>query len=404
MAIATTRTRLPLDRFFRIANVHPLHANQVTYTDIAEANFCGVPILQYSWQDADRTSREEIAETIGQVEERLEEYLNFAMRPTFFEAKPLDYPAPANPELFSSSVLDIRGLVRAVRLDQGYLIAGGRETKTFVGNFAVVYTDGDGDGYKETATITAAGFNAATVSTEIAVFYPGQSGDDSYEVRPVTTLSIVAGIATIVCRREQLVKSDLLFGLDVQAVDGADDAKFLATVDVYRRWLDPSQASVEFGWEGDICLTPVAYPPPLAYTVQSGALLIVEARLGWAALEAATWDSNTMQNISSYFLTGRMPDSIKMWFKAGYPLDSRGNMASIWERCVTYLTLASLWRPICQCSSLETFTNYWAYDLADRSSGHSTRVSRGLLENPLGTTRAASFVWDAVSRYRLTDD
>lgn len=399
MAVASTRTLLPLDRFFRIAGVHPLHANQVTIQDLANANFCGVPILQYSWQDADRTGREEIANAIAETETTLMQYLNFSLRPDFFANVPVIYPVPRNPDLVSTSIYDMRTLYRALWLKQGYLISGGQEAKTFVANVPIIYTDNDGDGYKETATITAGGFDPTAVASEVAVYYPGQSGDDTWEIRPIQT-TINAGVATVICRREQLVLPNMLFGLAVTAVDGLTDSNFLTNVDVYRHWLNPSSQQVEFRWEQ----TP--YQPGNAavqYTVQGGAMLIRDSYLGWAALEAAHWDVATQQYLNDGINSVRMPDSARVWFKAGYPLDSHGNMDGLWERCVTYLTLANLDRPLCQCESLETFVKHWAFDFAANSPDHTQQISRKFLDNPLGTTRAARFVWDAIQRHQLPD-
>ncbi len=399
MAIASTRTLLPLDRFFRIAGIHPLHANQVTVQTIADANFCGVPILQYSWQDADRTGREEIAEMIAATETRIMEYLNFALRPDFFANFPVSYPQPRNPEIFSTSSYDIRSLVRAIWIGQGYLSSGGQEAKTFLGTPTITYTDVDSDGYYETATVTVTGFDPLTAPAEIAIYYPGNSGADTYEIKPISVI-ISSGTATIICRREQLVLPTLLFGLNVTAVDGLDNTAFSASVDVYRHWLDPSQQQVEFRWEQSPW---VPGSKALVFATQGGGILVRDGKLGWADLEAAHWDAPTQQYLYDAFNSTRMPDTVRLWFKAGYPLDNKNNMASVWERCVTYLTLATLDRPLCQCSSLETFTKYWAFDWAQNAPDHNQQVSRKFLDNPLGTTRAARFVWDAIQRYKLPD-
>lgn len=398
MAIASTRTLLPLDRFARIAGIHPLHFNQVTVQDLASANFCGVPILQYSWQDADRTGREEIAEIIAATETRLMEYLGFSLKPDYFSNVPADYPQPSNPELIGTSLYDLRGFVRPMWIGQGYPISGGQEAKTFIANRQVVYTDVDGDGYFETATITATGYDAATVESEIAIYYTGNSGDDAFEIRPISVI-LNAGTATIMCRREQLVLPALLFGLTTEAVDGLDDTLFVADVDVYRHWLDPIAQQVEFRWQQAPCATDVA-----TYSVQTGAMMVIEPRLGWATVQAAHWDATTLAYTSDLFSVCRNPDAVRLWYKAGYPLDPRsGQMASVWERCVTYLSLANLYRPLCQCASLETFTKYWAEDLSVNTTEQTRQVSRRFLDNPLGTTRAARFVWDAIMRYRIPD-
>lgn len=399
MAIASTRTLLSLDRFAQLIGSHPLHFNQVTVSSIADANFCGVPVLQYSWQDADRTGREEIAEMIASVETELMEYLGFSLKPDYFAGVPRGYPQPSNPELFGTSLYDVRSLIRASWIGQGYAISGGQEAKTLIANRSVVYTDVDGDGYFETATITVTGYATDTVAGEIAIYYPGNNGDDTFEIRP-TSVVLNSGVATIICRREQLVLPALMFGLSVTAVDGTDNTQFVADVDVYRHWLDPSAQQVEFRWEN---VPWDSTSMAATFSVQTGAMMVTDQMLGWASLQPATWDAPSGSYTYDCFNIGRMPDTVRLWFKAGYPLDRNGNMAPIWERCVTYLALSRLDRPLCQCSSLETFTRYWATDLAISTSEQTRQVSRRFLDCPLGTTRAAKYVWDAIQRYKLPD-
>lgn len=402
MAVASTITQLPLDRFAAVAGIHPLHFNGVDVSDIAPASTCDDPYLQYSWQDAARIGREEIAQTIADVEQRLMDFLNFALRPTFYRNVDVMYPRPSNPELLSTSLFDARGLVREVKLPAGYMIGGGVETKTFIGAGAtVVYSDSDGDGYAETATITITVDPAVVRPGEVAIYYPNQGGQDIWEIRPTTvTIDTSSGVTTIVCRREQLVLWDLLSGLAAKAVDGLENSSFLTTVDVYQHWLDYSQPHVQFRWEQTPWLPGNA---AVQFATQNGAMLVTNSLLGWVAVEPAHWNAPSGTFVMDTLQSPRMPDTLRAWFKAGYPLDARGNMDSTWERCVTYLTLASLNRPLCACDALRTFTDYWAYDPAENTPEKTHQISRLRLDNPLGTTRAAQYAWSQITRLRLPD-
>lgn len=402
MALATVATMLPLDRFAAIAGIHPLHWNGVTIPDLAEATTCGDPFVQYSWQADNRTGREEVAQVILDVETRLMDFLNFALVPTFFSDVSAPYPRPANPDLLATSLFNNRSLFRSVKLPTGYLISGGQERKDLVtAATAVVYTDTDGDGYAETATIQVTVDPTVVQPTELEVYYPGELGAAQWQVRPVTTaINATSGVATIVMRREQLVVPGLLFGLFATGVDGNDNVAFLGVVDVYRHWLDFSQTQVEFRWQQTPWLPGNA---AVVFATQPGAMLITDAKLGWAALEPAHWDAPSQQFVLDILSTARMPDTVRAWFKAGWPLDRNGNMDGLWERCITYMALASLNRPLCACDSLRTFTEYWSYDPAENTPEKTHQISRTRLDNPFGTNRAAQYTWTQINRLRLPD-
>lgn len=406
MAIATTRTLLPLDRFAAICGIHPLHFNQVVVADIAPASVCDMPMIKYSWQDADRVGREEIAQAIADAENIIAQYTGFYPAPKWIADERLSWPQPLWPEIFNSNARNVRGHRQSLRTRFGHVISGGIEAKTLIDDAdAIVYTDADGDGYDETATIVTP--TTVTDPQEIAIYYPGKSGADEWEIRPIT-VSISGGNATIVCRREQLVIESLLEALDPSSVDGLTNGNFLTAVDVYRHWNDPSQ-QVQFMWEG--CACDGSGCESCQHSTQYGCLLTRNYKLGFVVPSPATWNTTDLIWDEDTYSVTRAPEQARIWYYAGYRDMKLSNpnvrMNQEWERAVTYLALSMLDRPLCACRPLQAFVQHWSTDLAYNTATAATTssftLSRKVLDNPIGTTRGAVHAWQLIKKERLFD-
>lgn len=383
--------------------MHPLHANQVELAS-SEAQICGQPILQYSWQNADHVGREEIAQSIDEAERLLASHLGFDVAPRW------NVDERISGELGWLTGRGWNGRSLAVQVGRGHLISGGVIGKSLIDSDAViVYSDADGDGYKETATVTVS--TALTQEDEIAVYYPGEDGADEWEIRPLTNVTISGGTATIRFRREQCVLPELMEQLVTRSVSGSDDTKFLTTVDVYRKFHDP-QRQAQFIWEGGWCGCCGSNGDgcgACSLTVQNGCLVIRDYRLGLMSAHPADWNVTDEQFDSTAFTVCTSPHRLRLWYRAGYRDMTRRwpnlQMAPEMERAVAYLALSKLDRPLCGCSAIEAYTNYWKTDISKRnatqSASTSFQVSRRVLECPIGTTRGALYAWEAIKREHL---
>ncbi len=374
MARASFITQLSLDRFFQILGVHPLHGNQVGLSNLAAT--CGVPIFQYSWQTADKTSREEIAQAIFDAEALVRQYTNFDIGIRWNEAE---------------EHLASRGAYLRATTDMKFLIEGGQKAIDLLSDGeTVTYSDEDSDGYFETGTVT---FNNGSDvdEDEVVVFYPDMG--EEWRVRPIeVTVDHDTFDVVVKIRREKLVKPELLERLDPTEVDGSVDANFLSEVDVYRMWNDPSK-QVEFvsnklvACEGPICED----------VIQEGCLTVRDSRLGIANVRPGTFDGEWTFSFGECV---QWPYKIRLWYRAGIE-------SSQWERAVAYLALSLLDRPICQCISLEHASRHWQEDLAlsvgarDKSTRY--QMTRVQLDNPLGTTRGALHAWNMITNNYVGD-
>lgn len=399
MAVARIKTGLPLDRFAELAGIHPLHFNQI------EWGGCGNPIMQHGWQAPGseelfgRIGREDIAIAVQQAEVMIEGWLGHPLVPRWIEDEEASFPSSSGHPV--------------INLGQRMYISGGIEQKVLIEESVTVsYTDSDSDGFAEVAEITLLGTNILNPE-EFAVFYPGENGDDAWEVRALRSVSVNllgGGLAdvTIQLRREQLVVPELITSLEADEVDGTVDANFLETVDVYRRYNDP-QRQVQFLWPNPQCgFCAGSGCASCSYTTQWGCLRAIDARASLVSLAPATWNADDLAFDSAGWLGYGRPMRARLWYLAGVQ-DFRKSrplvdMADRYAQAVTALALSLLPGPLCTCTS-KSYAK-WSSDLSRQESDAdgislSFKTSKRIIDNPLGTTAGAKFAYELLNRERV---
>ena len=373
---------------------------------------CGHPWKSYGWQESDQVGRTDVAFCIAEAERMIGDQVGYTLLPDWVADERGPTVQPGIPGLLNLTGRNLTGFRNTVQLQRAQFVSGGIEAKDLVSaGAAVVYTDQDGDGYDETATVTvnvpASGDAHTTDACDLAVYYPGEAAADAWEVRPLRSAVITAGVATLVMYRQQLVLPDLLEALVPEAVDGDVNSNFLTTVDVYRHWNNPEQ-QVQFLWSplpwaldscggcgSDDCAACTAYS-------QYGCLLGNNYRLGIVHYQPGTWDAATGGYTEVPYAVGRQPDRLRLWYYAGNQ-DTRQacptlQMEGTWERAVAYLALSLLDRELCGCNNLENLALHYREDLAlvdsTQTGSRSYNLGRSkLLDNPFGTTRGAVQAW-----------
>lgn len=408
----TVQTLLPIYQFAKVLGLNPLHIMGVWYDNGSGRQVnCGEAIMQYSWQAADGVSREELAQAIQEAEEQIATHLGYWPAPTWTSDERVEVDQPA--DAWYRSIRDVvYGINQfGVKASHGELISGGRKSKTLMtAGRPVAYTDNDGDGYKETAEVTV---NAGTVTDteEIAIYYPGLDADDEAEIRPLSSVSITAGVATIRFRREQAVLSSLYERLDAGVIDGSADANFLSTVDVYRRYHDPN-VQAQLVWSGSQCsCSGLSSCGTCGLTIQNGCLTVQNRALGIVSTTPADWDSVANDFVSKpAAVCGRRPDYVRLWYRSGYKdmAIKRPNveMSPKWQRAIAKLAISKLDREICGCKSVADVQGHWNSDLrkskGTRGENITYKVTNYEMDNnPFGTTVAALEVWRLVRKESL---
>lgn len=417
MGVQSVPTLLPLADFARNCGMHPLHFQQVNLlgtsgTPNLQRFSCDGPIFQHEWQASDRVGRDEIARALSHAEAEIASLIGYDLLPTWQVDEQQLVPRPARPELVNFTGFNSRGFRNTIQLNRAWFIEGGiRATSSVSLGAAIVYSDGDGDGYKETSTVTVA--TTVTDPQEIAVFYPGQNADPRYEVRPIA-VSIAAGVAYITFRRELVVLEALLESFTPGPVDGADNTMFLASVDVYRVYNDPSQQGT-FYWQpssrssssfpsasncncGSACTA-------CTFTTQAGGCLSAQdARLSIVEFAAAEWDADDAAYRPRRWSACRQPDQMGVSYRAGLRDKSSRrpflDMSNDWAQVVSILASAYLDRPVCSCGA--PWFARWQVDLAARQGAEEMElygISSNDLDNPIGTRRGMVYAWKRILKF-----
>lgn len=400
MARASTDTKMPLDRWAALLGINPLH-----FAGVQLAGTGGSPNLQtgtcqqawfrYNWQDVDRVGWEEVAEAIREAEDKIEAALHWRLVPAWEEAEWANLPRPWRPEMMNYSMTDLRGMPLAVEPEwHKLLMPGVRATTRLAAATAIVYSDTDGDQYKETATVTIAAGTLTDVN-EIVLVYPGKDLTGEWIIRPAH-VALTGGNFVITFRRELALLTALSEKFGAKAIDGMVDADFLATIDVWRVYNDPSTQAVLM-WEpgaGCACDCIETGGCPACEIQTQAACMTVRGTLqdGRWALTPATWDPDTETFTRAVLLNCRAPDSVQLNYRAGDPA-----YASKWERAVAYYAMALLNRNPCNCT-VDSF-RYWREDLAfaggQNQETHFVPDERDL-SNPFGSRRGMVHAWRAV--------
>ena len=404
MAYAKTRTLIPLDNFATILQIDPIHFNSIVTALRPNRSACDSMFTQHDWQFVGKVSRESIAQAIRQAEDTVASYLGYFPVPTWVEEEEHALTRPFKPELTYTFNVDVRGKRQSVVTNRGYFIEGGRKAKTLIqAGSAVVYSDPDGDGYNDTATVTVV--TTITEPSEIAVYYPSKSGADIWEIRPIT-VSFGAGVATITFKKYQSPLEVLIEELadspgdGYRAIDGDVDANFLTTVDVYRVYNDPSQQLVFLTEDYCISCGGTGCTACNGYS-ETGCMYVRDIRNGIVAVSRSNWDAATESFTQAEFTYCHMPDKVHIWYRAGLQDKTLDvpliQMDPSWERLIVYYAITLLDTEIEGCENLKRTVSYMRQDLARPMTNGAFAMTARDLDCPLGTSRAGLQLWKKIT-------
>lgn len=402
MGFVSTRTVIPIDRVAHHLQVDPYHFNQIYSAQRPLLPSCPDGWCQYNWQDAGKISREELADALKQAETMVFRYLGWTPLPVW-RTDEVQVTPYYKVEAFN--IRNSRGESKSVFSNWGYVIEGGVKATTLIDTPATVFSDADGDGFNETVTVTVA--TTVTEEQELHVFYPGKSGEDTWEVRPLQSITIAAGVATIVFPKYLIPLEELIIKpLDPDDphifIDGDTDTNFLATVDVYRVYNDESdQVTFYYDPQTSSCSSSST---PCADDTETGCLFIKNSRLGIVGFSRADWDDDTGAFVAKSFSRAPMKAVIK--YRAGHTDASQKypelQMEPGLERMICYFALSLLDREICGCANTRTIWQKQTRDMAVSTEGESVVVPWSDLSNPLGTSNAAIRLWKFIHDIKIS--
>lgn len=420
LALPLKPTLLSLPYYARIMGINPVHFQGAAGDDVWPAGgVCGDVWPRYSWQYADRVSHEDLARVIYDAEEDIARLLGYYPAPKWVAQEIHDYPRHYRRDLYQRDGLNLRGQRKSVRLRWGKFIQAGQRATTLVGTAtttggSLAYTDEDGDGFAETATITLA--TTLTDVCEIKVYHTNTSADPGWEIRPARSKSISGGNVTMVFDSWLFIDPDLQAAHPTQsgfsAIDVSTTANYVTSVDVYREYNDFTATSAVFYWQP----TPANLSALTTCTTcggtgcvacslssQDGCMHVRNTQTGDVVPVPATYDSDDSQWDQQAFSICRDPDEVSLYYYAGEYnerwLDGSSceALSNYWAHAIAWLATARLERPFCSCGNVLALADHLREDLA-RTGEVSYQVSFDLLSNPLGTKRGEVQAWQRIAK------
>lgn len=389
--VSKVKTWLSLDEWAEIIGINPLHFNQLYATTYFSGVSCDNTWYQYSWQGTDKIGRDDVAQAIRQAEQKIAGVVGYNLLPDWEEDERQPTVRPSKPTVYNYESRNARLMWKSVRADKAHIISGGYRSKVGIETVAVVRYDDDSDSYFETVRIVVG--TSVTDPDEIKVYYPGESGADEWEIRPIdVTIDEDAAQATIEFKSWQILKPDFITELAPDAKDAEDDTVYLATVDVYWVYNNPA-TQCQLMWESDYddycACTTTCYA--CQHLIQNACLRIRDFRLSEVAYIPGTYDSSSDNFTRDELTACREPDAVRLWYYSGWQ-DKRlampkSHMDKFWKDAVAFFACALLDRPLCGCSNIEQFVLKWKADRAQSPEmGVGYAISRHQLDNKLGST------------------
>jgi hypothetical protein len=392
MARASVPTLLSLDRYAKIMGINPMAFNGGNQISLANNNIL-FPIdnaqnqiwPQYSWQNADQVSREELAQQIWVAEEDIARFLGFYSAPKWVEEEvhALEYN---NRREQGVAGADLRYFKPGVHLRYKKLIRPGRRLATYVDNPRVVYTDVDGDGWDERATVSC-NLPAGASILDAKVYFHGQSGNQEWEIRPVRTKTLAGVVATWTFDSWLLVDPDLWEAYptnesDGKVIDIVPDTNCVADVDVYLETNDFTQASVVF-YNTDFVDGHI--------DTQNGFLSSKQGNFDWVIPVPADYNAVTgAWEITDYSCINEF-DNLKLWYYAGN-IERTGvfgrygdYLSDHFAVTIAYLATARLDRVFYANNNATSFAARLMKDAAFDEDGKQLYNTEEIQNNPFGT-------------------
>jgi len=409
------QTLLSLPRYAGIMGINPVHFQGAYAGNIfpVSPNRNNDVWPQYPWQANDRVARFDLAHAIASAEEEIANYLGYWPGPTWIEQEVRDFPHYYRRDLFRVGGGNVRGARVGINTKWGKIISPGQRAVSLIDDEVVVaYTDEDGDGWSETATVSV----TTTLSNvcEIKVYHEDKEGQPEWEIRPPRSKSISGGTCQLVFDSWLFIDPDIQGRYPTDegwsAINISTTANYVTKVDVYREYTDTTGASAMFYWEptpqlvnGLCSICGGAGCQACVLTTQDGCLHIRDANMGIVVPQPATYDSDEGAWESAAFTVCRDPDFVKLYYYAGMTSDRWRNgttcdpLSRELAEAIAWMATARLERPFCAGTVAEALSIKMQTDLSMSHGDTSFFLAPGDLANPFGTRHGEVLAWRRVN-------
>lgn len=335
MALASTLTLLPLDRYAAVMGIDPFTFNGATVSCLGKLDNCAEVWLQNNGRYA---GIEYLAEQIAHVETMLADHLCTPMAPTWIEDE--------TNSGFGRFPTFRRNQTRTAinfttRYNHIYEFAKRQAEK--LGDGMVAYSDTDGDGYKETATVTLALVEAPDL-TAVSLYTPNTiDANPTDEIRPFSRVEYSGGNLTFKLPTYLLIDPTAR-QLATEAIDVCEAANLLSSVEVWQ----------ETAVSADVMLTYDKACASCDYETAEACVQVKDGRRGRARAELTDCRDG-------------LPITATYSYRAGLPLTRDGRLA--FERAICLLVTARMDYEICNCGVNIRTLDYYKRDMSVRDDG-----------------------------------
>lgn len=395
-------TWLSLHRYAKIVNINPVHfwGGVGTTTWPLSGNACNDIWPRHSWQWGSQISLEELAYAIRDAEDTIANFVGYPLAPTFYSEESHQYPRFYNKDYLSLGGLNRTGGRRSVSTNWKKVISPGRRATTLIeSGVTVSYSDEDGDGFSETATITV---TTSADPCEVKAYYLGTGADPRWEIREAS--SKVTSGATVVMKFDSwlFIDPDLAGAAPdtdgYTAIDVTTTTNYVATVDVYREYADTTAVASQFSWLCSSC--GVANCTVCGATNQNGCLVVKNSETGHVVPSPATYNSGWTLNS---WTKSESPQYVNVWYQAGDR--SREFMSGLtcdplsdfWATQIVRLATARLYKPFCQCGNITAFAKDMQIELTRQGEEGGHLFDFTSISNPFGTRKGEYMVYKSVA-------
>lgn len=413
-AVPLPITLLSLSKYAKIMGIVPAHFWQGAAPNIDPQVFplsgsCDSLWHQYAWQDSDKVGRYDIAQAIYDAERDLANALGYWPAPMWIANEEHVYPRPYRREYVGLGT-DLRGSVKGITAGYGKIVRDGRRAvlpiaTASTGGSGLAYSDEDGDGFYETASVTV-----VTTETDVCalkVYFSDKDGEPDWEIREPKSKVISSGSVVFIFDSWLFIDPDLFelppTDMGPDALDLSTTVNFVGSVDVYKEYVNNAIAAVEFLWEPDgIPCDPVL--DSCDDLSASGCVRIRDAEVGILAPSPANYSADTDKWTGTTWAGSREPDRVRFWYQAGErarefmrgiscdPLDLQ------WAQTIAWLATARLERPLCACNQAAALSQRLQTDLTERGETNQFFTTLEIAGNPFGTRIGEVSAWRKVAR------
>ncbi len=400
MARASVYTLLSLDRFAKIMQIPGLHFNGGDQINLADGRIL-FPIgnaqksiwPQYEYQNADQISREELARQIATCEAEIAGFLGFYPAPDWSVCERHELPNYHRQEI-AGNCPDVRYNKIGIQPKFKKFINGGRRNVTYIDNIRVAYSDPDGDGFDELASIVVdLSGHTYTDIYEIKVYFENHNGEREWEIRDSKSYDLVGTLLTITFPSWQLFDPDLWESLPTddtngKSIDPLDGANYVLNVDVYREFNDTTQNHVEYIYIDPTTSDQTRYGGFL-YQKSYDGNYIIPVRADYTN---GAWVSSCLENFCKI---------VDIWYYSGNSDTSqpRSNyLNNSMATAIAYMTVARLERCYAGNTNIEAVAENLRVDYTLGGGGIYRRMTSQMESCPFGTMRGEIEAWRLIKQ------